>query len=148
MIKLPRNNIAVVPIYDPDYSPSGRIIIPEQAKERCDQGIVKYLGPEVKDLKIGDYVLFSGYTGTLIRMEGEGSLIIMSEDFVTCVVADVPDVDVPGLYFRGPDGYFMASYEMALEIIGEAFKESQFHRNIRTRNKLDSRPKPEELIRK
>jgi len=101
MIKVPREKIAVSPIFDPDESPGG-IIIPDIAKERCDQGMVKYIGADVEDIEIGDYVLFSGYTGTTVKLDGEGYLIIMHKDFVTCKV-DNPDTDVAGLYFKGYD---------------------------------------------
>lgn len=100
MLRLPKNKVAVTPIYDPDTTPSGRIIIPDQAKERCDQGIVKYLGPECKWIKQGMYVLFGGYTGQLIHLEGEGKLIIMPEDFVVAEIGEVDNIQVPGLYFR------------------------------------------------
>src|SRR5678810_1211728 len=75
MMKLVKDRVAVTPIFDADTSPGG-IIIPDIAKERCDQGIVKYIGPNVKDIKIGMYVLFSGYTGTLVHIAGEGSVTV------------------------------------------------------------------------
>lgn len=99
MIELIGKRIAVRPIFDPDVSPGG-IIIPDQAKERCDQGIVKYVGPLVKDVKIGDYVIFSGYTGQMIAIEGEGKLIMFEEQWVVAKLDEVPKTDVPGLYFR------------------------------------------------
>jgi co-chaperonin GroES (HSP10) len=125
MIRLTENKIAVEPIWDSDYSPSGLIIIPDEAKERCDQGIVKYVGPKVKDLKIGDYVLFSGYTGTTVRLEGEGIFIIMREDFVTAIVEE-PATDIPGLYFRDKNGeYWTATYEMAMRLMAKRLQEIQ-----------------------
>jgi chaperonin GroES len=99
MLKMPTDKVAITPIRDPDKSPGG-IWIPDIAKERVDQGIVKYVGPDVKDIKIGMYVLFSGYTGTLLRLEGEGDLIIMSEQFIVCEIGEVDNIQVPGLYYR------------------------------------------------
>lgn len=101
MIKLTLNKVAVTPINDPDVSKGG-IIIPDIAKERCDQGIVKYCGPDCVDTKVGQYVLFSGYTGTLVHVEGEGRIIIMPEDFIVAELVEPANVDVPGLYFRQP----------------------------------------------
>lgn len=99
MIKLIGNKVAITPINDPDKS-AGGIWIPDQAKERCDQGIVKYIGPKVKWCKQGMYVAFSGYTGELFIMEGEGRVIIMPEDFIVCEISNVENVFVPGLFFR------------------------------------------------
>lgn len=95
---------------------------PLNSGERCDQGIVKYLGADVVECKIGDYVFFSGYTGTLMHIEGEGLLIILPEDFIECIF-DIDEFSrVPGLYFKDRDGsYFEATYEQAMNIIAESF---------------------------
>lgn len=95
---------------------------PLEAGERCDQGVVKYIGPKVKDIKIGDYVFFSGYTGSLVHIEGEGRLIIMPESFIICTF----DIDnftrIPGLYFKSRDNkYFEATFEEAMNIIADSF---------------------------
>lgn len=101
MIKLTLDKVAVTPINDPDVSKGG-IIIPDIAKERCDQGIVKYTGPDCKSTKVGMYVLFSGYTGSLVHVEGEGRIIIMPEDFIVAELCEPANVDIPGLHFRSP----------------------------------------------
>ena len=56
-----------------------------------DQGIVVYRGKEVKDIKRGDHVLFSGYAGTKLSIHGEGVFIIMPEDAVAAVVTESED---------------------------------------------------------
>lgn len=144
MIQLLRDNIAVTPIFDPDKSPGG-IWIPDMAKERCDQGIIKYCGPDVQELKNGDYVLFSGYTGSLIKLEDEGLLIVMAEPFVNAVLTEPANVEVNGLYFKGPDGFFRATYEMAVELIAEAFRDSSWRKQLGIKNKLESRPTIKEI---
>lgn len=125
MITLAGNNVAMVPLFDPDIT-SGGLYVPEMAKERCDQGIVKYKGPKVLWIDIGDHVLFSGYSGTYVEVGDEGKLIIMPENF--CIIKIHGETtEVPGLFFRGRDGeYFPATYEMAMEIIGDAFMESEW----------------------
>ena len=134
MVRVPGSNVAITPIFDPDVS-AGGLYIPEMAKERCDQGIVKYVGPLVKWIRENDYVLFSGYSGTLIQLEGEGKLIVMPEKFVIAKI-EPDNVDVRGVYFKSVDGvYFTATYEMAVELIAEAFRESPWYR----KNKLDAR---------
>lgn len=153
MIRLTGNKIAVTPIFDPtlvgeEYSvrpgatvrlsdgevvtmgaPVG-LIIPDDARERCDQGIVKYVGPKVKDVRIGDYVIFSGYVGTLINVDDE-RLIIMPEEFCQAVL-EAPTTDIAGVYFLGHDGvYYTATYEMIFEMIGRAFKDAEWHKQIK-----------------
>jgi chaperonin GroES len=143
MIKLLGRQIAVDPRLDSEKS-SGGLYIPEIAQERADQGIVKYVGPDVIDVKIGDYVLFSGYTGTTVKLEDEGLLIIMHEDFVTCLIFP-PDTEVPGLYFRDKQGeYFPATYEMATTIIMHAFSSPEFDAKFKIHNRKNNRPKPNE----
>jgi hypothetical protein len=128
MISLPGDKIACTPIFDPDKH--GSLWIPEQAKERCDQGIVKYVGPECNYVRPGDYVLFSGYTGTLVQLEDEGLLIIFPEEFATCKI-EPPATDIPGLYFKDKDGtYFVATYEMATELITQAFQNEEWRKGL------------------
>lgn len=99
MISLTEDKVAISPLRDPEKTPGG-IIIPDVARERCDQGIIKYIGPKVKDIKPGDYVLFGGYDGTLIQLEDEGTLIIMRAPFIKCIIEVGVDPSVSGLYFR------------------------------------------------
>ena len=125
MIKVPAQKVAVEPIFDPDKI--GSIYIPSSAKERCDQGIVKYVGSKVKWLEVGDYVLFSGYSGTLVNLEGEGRLIILPEAFVIAKIYP-SDFPVSGLYFKDKsDGtYFPATYEEIFYLIAKAVEESDW----------------------
>jgi co-chaperonin GroES (HSP10) len=119
MIKLVQDRVAIVPIENPDMI--GSLYIPEMAKERLNQGFVKYKGPDVKHLKIGMYVTFSAYSGTLAYFEGEGKLIIMPEEFVTCELSPVKNLPIPGLYFRQRafDDQVAALYEILGDIMPE-----------------------------
>lgn len=136
MLHLQGNKIACVPIFDPDKI--GHIYVPDMAKERADQGIVKYIGPKVEWIKPGDYILFSGYTGTLVKLEDEGLLILLPEDFVTARIDDVPVTDVPGLFFKGKDGYFTATYEMAMELIAKGIGEADWHKKFNVKKSIPS----------
>lgn len=139
-MKLLEDKIAVTPIYDPDRI--GSIYIPDSAQERCDQGIVKYIGPDVKEIKIGDYVLFSGYTGTLVEIADEGTVIIFPEEFATAILPDPPTTEIPGLYFRSRDGeYFAATYEDAMGFIAEAFRDQEWRLNMLVRSKFQQKDK-------
>lgn len=88
-----RNDVVIIPIADPDVSEGGKIITPEEAKQRVDQGIVKYRGPDCIDVRVGDYVLFSGWSGRKITVDDEGVLYVMEETFIECIVNDEDPAD-------------------------------------------------------
>jgi co-chaperonin GroES (HSP10) len=136
MLDLQGNKVAITPIVDPDVSEGG-IIIPEIAKERADQGIVKYVGPNVRYLKPGDYVLFSGYAGVKIWLEGEGAFIICFETEIQAILYDEPTT-LTNVYFRAPDGtYFQATYEMVHEVLVRDISQSTWYQ--RNKEKYISR---------
>jgi co-chaperonin GroES (HSP10) len=155
--KLLPKRVAVIPIRDPDtidakarFTPAevewmkkegitnlqmnASIVVPENAKRRTDQGIVKYIGDDVRDIRVGDYVIFSGFSGQLMHFKGEGpngepqseDLIIIHSDFVFAVLDEIPFTPVPGLYFKTRDAdnkviYEPANYEVAATLIRDAF---------------------------
>lgn len=68
---------------------AGGIIIPDTAKEKPSQGVVTAVGPGGRDergtlipmtLKEGDKVLFSKWSGTEIKINGEDLLIMKETD--------------------------------------------------------------------
>lgn len=87
------DKVAIIPIEDPDVRPSG-LWIPDQAKQRADQGIIKYRGPNVKHLRVGMHVLFSPYSGTKITHVEEGTLFIMPEDAVEALISEDPPMPI------------------------------------------------------
>jgi co-chaperonin GroES (HSP10) len=132
MLKVNKNNIAVVPVFYPDKSEGG-LWIPDIAKKRANQGVVKYVGSEVTDIKVGDYVLFSGYTGTTVRLAGgEGVVIIMHKDFVNAKIELGENIEVPGLYFydKKSDIFFNATYEAAVVLLAQALEDTAKKLNV------------------
>jgi co-chaperonin GroES (HSP10) len=84
------SKVGIEPIFDKDISEGG-IIIPELAKGRCTQGIVKFIGRDCTDwLRIGDYVLFAGYDGDLIRLE-DSLTIVLPEDAISAKIIVLPE---------------------------------------------------------
>lgn len=137
MIKVGRKNIAVVPVFDSDRTPGG-LWIPDVAKTRANQGVVKYVGREVTDISVGDYVLFSGYTGTTVRLSGgEGVVIIMHQDFVNAKIVLTDNIIVPGLYFMSKDDdgfeeFFPATFEQAVPLLSAALEDYGKRLNVVT----------------
>jgi chaperonin GroES len=73
---------------------AGGIIIPDNAKEKPQEGEVIAVGSGARDdsgqlhaldVKVGDHVLFGKWSGTEIRLEGE-DLLIMKESDVLGVI--------------------------------------------------------------
>ncbi len=67
----------------------GGIIIPDTAKEKPKEGIVKAVGPgksledgkiQPMNVKVGDRILFTSYGGTEVKSDGEEYLIMKEED--------------------------------------------------------------------
>ncbi len=58
------------------------IIIPDNAKEKPLQGKVIAAGPEAKEVKVGDTVVFAKYSGTELSVDGEEYLILTIEDIL------------------------------------------------------------------
>lgn len=168
MLKLPRNRVACVPIFDsndsgirgyvdakPDKgykrSESGNILLLDEYRERVDQGIVKYVGAGVTKEKngfsIGDMVIFSGYSGELVSIEGEGLFIILPARFVVCSIIPEPTV-VSGLYLMmAPpmiNEYFPATYEKAVELIAKALGETSVIKVAKDRPDLEDYKRAEE----
>ena len=69
----------------------GGIIIPDTAKEKPTEGVVRALGTGKTDdngkkipfeVKVGDRVLVSKYGGTEIKVDGESYLIMREDDIL------------------------------------------------------------------
>lgn len=72
----------------------GGILLPESAKEKPRQGKVISVGPgkidekgknHLLDVKVGDQILFSSYSGTEYKCENTDYLILSEEDVLAIV---------------------------------------------------------------
>jgi len=75
---------------------SGGILIPDTAKEKPRRGTVIAVGPgrvletgEVRplDVKKGDQVLFGGYAGSEVKLEGKNYLIVNESEIFAVIGA-------------------------------------------------------------
>ncbi len=85
----PLQDRIIVKRIDEEETTKGGIIIPDTAKEKPQEGKVIAVGKgkinddgkvQPLDVKKGDRVLFSKYSGTEINIEGEEHLIIREDD--------------------------------------------------------------------
>jgi chaperonin GroES len=59
---------------------AGGIYVPDSAKEKPQRGTVQAVGKDVKNLKVGDQILFDKYSGSKLRVDDEDCLILKEED--------------------------------------------------------------------
>lgn len=134
VIRVPNDIVAVRPLYDSSFmNKNSLIIIPDSAKEMCDQGIVAHIGTNVRetaDIKPGDHVFFKGYTGVLVKFEAE-EYIFVNVDYIDFKLQDVPTTEIYGLYFKDTEGnYFRATYDMAMTLIRDSINDSDWFTDV------------------
>ncbi|MEA3452721.1 MAG: co-chaperone GroES [Bacteroidota bacterium] len=64
---------------------SSGIYIPDSAKEKQNHGEVIAIGKIDEDIKIGDKVLYSNFSGTKIELEGEECIILEKNDILAII---------------------------------------------------------------
>jgi chaperonin GroES len=61
------------------------IIIPDNAKEKPSQGKILAIGEKVKNVEVGDTVVFGKYSGTELTLEGTTYLVIDTNDLLVII---------------------------------------------------------------
>ncbi len=73
---------------------AGGVILPDTAKEKPQEGIIIAVGPGRKtdkgevihmDLKVGEKVIYSKYSGSEIKLDGTEYLIVSEKDVLAIV---------------------------------------------------------------
>lgn len=75
--------ILIQPIDTPEVSEGG-ILIPDQAKDKPDQGYVVTMATDCEFVEVGDIVMYGKFSGTPIKLQNgetgqKDSLIILAE---------------------------------------------------------------------
>lgn len=65
-------------------SPSG-LYIPDSAKEKPQMGEVLAVGKEVKEVKLGDRILYTKYGPNEVKIDGNELLLLKEEDVLAVV---------------------------------------------------------------
>ncbi|MBI5199933.1 MAG: co-chaperone GroES [Nitrospirota bacterium] len=61
---------------------SGGIYVPDVAKEKPQKGTVEAVGKEVKEVKVGNTILFDKFSGSKINLDNTEYLILKEEDIL------------------------------------------------------------------
>jgi chaperonin GroES len=94
----PLHDRVVIRRIEGEEKTKGGIIIPDNAKEKPQEGEVIAAGPGARDengkvvpldLKAGDRVLFGKWSGTEVKVDGE-DLLIMKESDIMGVIEGAP----------------------------------------------------------
>ena len=90
----PLHDRVIVERVENETTTASGIVIPDNAAEKPDQGIVLAVGPGRKNdkgelvamgVKVGDRVLFGKYSGQTVKVDGD-ELLVMKEDDLFAVV--------------------------------------------------------------
>ena len=90
----PLHDRILVKRLDEEQKTKGGLIIPDTAKEKPIQGEIIAVGAGKRDkdgnlikldVKSGDRVLFSKYSGTEVKLEGEEHLIMREDDILAVI---------------------------------------------------------------
>jgi len=90
----PLHDRVVVRRLDSEEKTKGGIIIPDSAKEKPTEGVIRALGTGKKnddgtvqgfDVKVGDRVLISKYGGSEIKIDGKEYKLLNSDDILAIV---------------------------------------------------------------
>ena len=82
----PLQDRIVVSYAEAQEKTAGGLYVPDAAKEKPQEGTVEAVGSEVKEIKVGDVVLFDKYGGSRITVGDDDKLIIKEEDILAVVV--------------------------------------------------------------
>lgn len=87
----PLRDRVIVKRLEAETTTSFGIVIPDNATEKPDQGVVLAVGPGRRDeagkliameVQVGDKVLFGKYSGQSVKLDGEEFLVMREEDIM------------------------------------------------------------------
>lgn len=67
---------------EPEAKTKSGIILPDSATEKSETAVVKAVGTEVKDLKVGNQIVYKSYSTTEIKQGGDKYILVKEEDVV------------------------------------------------------------------
>jgi chaperonin GroES len=85
----PLGDRVVIKKFEAEEKTKSGIVLPGQAQEKPQMAEVVAVGPGTKDvemeLKVGDKIIFSKYSGTEVKMDGEEYTIMKQGDILAVV---------------------------------------------------------------
>jgi len=81
----PLNDRIVAQPVQPQTKTAAGLYLPDSAREKSQVAKVVAVGKSVKDVKVGDNILYREYSATEIQMDGEKYLVLKEEDVLATV---------------------------------------------------------------
>ncbi|MEW5785479.1 MAG: co-chaperone GroES [Bacillota bacterium] len=90
----PLGDRIVVKVLEAEEKTASGIVLPDKAKEKPQEGEVMAVGPgkvlengtrSEMEVKVGDKVIFSRYSGTEVKVKGDEYLLLRQEDVLALV---------------------------------------------------------------
>ncbi|MFO8073022.1 MAG: co-chaperone GroES [Polyangia bacterium] len=79
----PLGDYVLLEQFEPEETTSGGIILPENAKQRPDEGKVVALAADASDeIEIGDRVIYKKFSGEEIRIDGKPHRLVQAADIL------------------------------------------------------------------
>jgi chaperonin GroES len=75
----------VVKKVEAEAKTSSGLLLPESAKEKPQAGMVQAVGKDVKEVQVGDQVLYAKYGPTEVVVDGEELLLLKEEDVLAVI---------------------------------------------------------------
>lgn len=80
-----------------EFKYSGRIVVPDSAKRKPTKGVVVAIADNIKDIEVGDKVLFSQFAGYLLIFEGlPMSRVLGYTEVLSILTDDSPEIVAEG----------------------------------------------------
>lgn len=78
----------VIEQVDAEEVSAAGIILPDSAKEKPSEGKVLAVGKDVKEVKVGDVVLYAKYGPTEVKVDGKEVVLAKEEDILGVVISN------------------------------------------------------------
>lgn len=124
------------------YSKLVDIIIPDAYVRDGSQGLVKQIGKDVKDVQVGDYVVYDSSFGGSVSDKHGTMFYMLPEHAVKCKIVQEP-FRVEGLFHLTEDGVpFTATNESVFDCLKEAYQNQK--QIVQKVGVIEIEPEPEE----
>ncbi len=81
----PLADYVVVQQDEPETKTASGLYLPTQAQEKPKVAKVLAVGKDVKEVKVGDRVVYGGYSNTEVKQDGQNYIVIKEENIFATV---------------------------------------------------------------
>lgn len=76
----PLTNHVIAKLETPAKKTASGLLLPETNKEQTAYAVVESVGPEVKNIKVGEKIIYKEYATTNVELEGSKYIIVEEKD--------------------------------------------------------------------